>query len=89
MAMADQWVDVVFMQGDDYNEVADMGIDEMAEHMAQWDYGYETDLAHTRDTAPWGTDDRLYEITTGGLDYVLTVNHRMGYASLNRRPLAA
>ena len=24
--MADQWVDVVFMQGDDYTEVADLGI---------------------------------------------------------------
>jgi hypothetical protein len=34
-AVADQWVSVVFAQGDDYNEVADMGIDEMAAHLAQ------------------------------------------------------
>ena len=84
--MSDQWVDVVFMQGDDYNEVADLGIDEMAAHMAQWDYGHDTDFAHTRDGAPWGPADRLYEVNLDGLDYVLTVNHPEGYASLNRRP---
>ena len=87
--MADQWVDVVFMTGDDYNTVADMGIVEMAEHMAQWDSGEETDFAHTREEAPWGSADRLYEVALGGLDYVLAVNHPEGYASLNRRPLAA
>lgn len=87
--MADQWVDVVFMQGDDYTEVADLGIDEMVAHMAQWDYGQETDYAHTRDEAPWGPADRLYEVNLGGIAYTLTVNHHEGYASLNRRPLAA
>ena len=87
--MSDQWVDVVFMQGDDYNEVAELGIDEMAAHMSQWDYGHDTDFAHTRDGAPWGPADRLYEVNLDGLDYVLTVNHPVGYVSLNRRPLAA
>lgn len=86
-AMADQWVDVVFMTGDDYNEVADMGIDEMVEHMAQWDQGRETDFAHTRDAAPWGSADRTYQVHHGGIDYTLAVNHPEGYASLNRRPL--
>ena len=52
--MSDQWVDVMFMQGDNYNEVADMGIDEMVAHMSQWDYGDDTDFAHTRDGEPWG-----------------------------------
>ena len=86
--MADQWVDVVFMAGDDYNEVADMGIDEMVAHMAQWDFGQDTDAAHTRDGAPWGSADRTYQVTFGGIDYTLAANNFEGYASLNRRPLA-
>ena len=53
-----------------------------------WDSGEETDFAHTREGAPWGSADRLYEVNLGGLDYVLAVNHPEGYASLNRRPLA-
>jgi hypothetical protein len=85
--VADQWVSVVFAQGDDYNEVADMGIDEMAAHLAQWDYGDETDFAHTRDGAPWGSADRLHEVTVGGTAYTLSVNHPGGYAGLCRRPL--
>lgn len=83
----DQWVDVVFIDGEDYDEIADMGIDEMAEYLSQWDYGDETDMAHTRDGQPWGLSDREYPITVGGLDYILAVNHPLGYASLNRRPI--
>lgn len=84
--MSDQWVNVVFIQGDEYDEIADFGIQEMAEYLSQWDYGDETDAAHTRDEAPWGTSDRTYEVSVGGLEY--TVNYGLGYASLNRRPLA-
>lgn len=81
------WVDVVFIDGDEYDEIADLGIDEMAEYLTQWDQGDETDMAHTRDEAPWGSSDRVYEVSIEGLDYVLTINHSLGYASLNRRPL--
>lgn len=86
--MGELWVGVVFLRGDDYAEVADMGVDEMVEHMAQWDCGRETDFANTRTGAPWGSADRTYEVTVGGIRYVLAVNHATGYASLNRRPLA-
>lgn len=89
------WVDVVFLQDDNYYgdgdelpNVSDMGIDEMAEYMSRWDYGQETDDAHVRDGAPWGSSDRVYEVNVDGLNYVLTVNHPLGYASLNRRPIA-
>ena len=81
------WVDACFMQDSDYDEISDMGIQEMAEYMAQWDYGTETDDAHTRDGAVWGSSDREYEVTVAGLDYVLAENNAWGYASLNRRPL--
>lgn len=85
--MADSWVDVVMLQGEDYAEIADLGVEEMVEHLARWDYGEETDHAHTCARAPWGSSDRIYEVSYGGLTYVLAVNHRLGYASLNRRPL--
>jgi hypothetical protein len=83
----DQWVDVVFLQGDEYDEISDFGIQDMADYLAQWDYGDETDAAHTLADKPWGSSDREYEVTSGGLDYVLAVNYGLGYASLNRRPL--
>lgn len=86
--MTDQWVDVVFLRGEDYEALDEMTIQEMADYMAQWDYGTETDAAHIYDQKPWGSDDREYEVTAGGEEYVLAINYGMGYASLNRRPIA-
>lgn len=81
------WVDVVFVQDDEYHQIADMGIDEMAAYLAQWDYGQETDDARTRDEQSWGTADREYAVNVDGQDYILAINHPMSYASLNRRPI--
>jgi hypothetical protein len=77
------WVDVVFTDGDDWDVIRDMDIDETIEYLSQWDYGQETEDAHTRDAYPWGSSDRVYR--EGG--YVLTINNGLGYASLNRRPM--
>ena len=82
----DMWVTACFMQDSDYSEISDMGIQEMAEHMAQWDYGNETDMAHSRDGKGTGTYDREYNVTIGGLDYILSIGDC--YASLIRRPIA-
>ncbi len=79
------WVGVVFADGDDYSEVQDMGIEEMSDYLSQWDMGDETDGAHTRDTYPWGSGDHVYMVG----QYVLTANYRLGYASLNRRPMGS
>ena len=87
------WVSIVFLDGDDYetamDETNDAGgsITALADYLAQWDYGDETDMAHTGDFAP-GSLDTLHEAPSGGLDYVLSINHRLGYVSLNRRPLS-
>lgn len=87
------WVDVVFLTDDDYTQMyAELGHRDgwqgMAEYMlSQWDYGQETDDASTRDVAPWGSDDRLAVVTVGGLEYVVSENYSLGYASLNRRPI--
>ena len=43
--MSEQWVDVAFVDGEDYDEIADFGTQEMAEYLSQWDYGQETDDA--------------------------------------------
>lgn len=88
------WVDVVFADGEDYDACMDDAnnnggsTEAVAAHLAQWDYGTETDDAHTRDAAPWGKADTLHAVTVDGQDYVLAVNHPLGYVSLNRRPLA-
>ena len=84
------WVSVVFLDGDDYHACEDYSEADhgtMGDYMTQWDYGTETDGAHTTDGASWGSSDRVWTETIGGLDYVVAVNFRMGYASLNRRPL--
>ena len=59
------WSDVVYTQGDDYNEMADMGPEEMFNHLRQWDYG---DDDNVRDEAPWGTDDRLHSFMDGDVE---------------------
>lgn len=76
------WVDVVFMQGEEYSDIADMGLDEMVDYLSQWDYGDETDAAHTHEHEHlWGSADA---VTVVG-EYVLSQNHRLGYVGLSRR----
>lgn len=90
-----RWVDIAFVENWDA-EVEENGapafgenIDDMAEYLAsQWDYGQETDAAHTGDTPPWGSADDLHMVKFGGITYVLALNRALGYVSLNRRPLA-
>ena len=79
------WVDVVFIQDwhnqDGAPELGELGA--MLEWMGEWDYGQETDYAHTTDTPQWGSSDTLYRVG----QYVIAINYRLGYASLNRRPM--
>jgi len=86
-------VDVVFIQ--EWNIEADEnpGAPEwgdweaMAEYLAQWDYGDETDAAHTVDYWQGGTYDDTYQVRVGGLTYWLNVEWGLRYAGLTRRPL--
>lgn len=88
------FVDIVFVQDID-SERDEMGTtvpdrgdrDALAEYLAQWDYGTETDDAHTGTADGWGPYDTLSEHTVGGLTYVLGT-HPFGYAYLARRPLS-
>lgn len=82
-----QWVDVLYVQ--DWDDEPDMpewqDRDAMAEYMTQWDFGVETDAAHTKDTGPiasyWHSEHII-----GGLTYTLATS-RLGDAALYRRPL--
>lgn len=92
------WVDIIFIQGHQYDDApldalmdADsLDPDAIADYLAQWDYGTETDQSHTTDEDP-RTADRFatayYVELAEGHDYVLTVNRQLGTLSLSRRPL--
>ena len=87
--LAEKLVDVVFVQGDEYSKIADLGIDEMVAYLSQWDYGTETDDAHThwRHLPEQATEDRVHQVSINGVKYTLNINHRRGYAGLSRRPV--
>lgn len=97
------WVSVFFDQGDESDIVLNLfdqddGVRLAVEHMSQWDYGDETDQAHTYvhqpapeatfyndpdHTAPWGRADDTYEHG----NYVMSIGPGRMYVSLNRRRL--
>lgn len=87
--LTEKWVDVVFAQGDDYNKIADLGVDEMVAYLSQWDFGTETDEAHTEDRPVDRSsgDDRVHQVSINGVKYTLNVNRPYGYAGLSRRPV--
>lgn len=75
------WVAVCFKQDDEYFDIADQGIEEMADTMSLWDQGADADYASTYNGGTWGSADRLYQVG----EYVLAIGQC--YASLSRRPL--
>ena len=84
-----RWVSVVFLQGQDADEVLTIidrdGTDAAIEHLAGFDMGEETTQAalvngYVYDTIPAGPLDRT---TTAGI-YTLTYNHDHGHVSLLR-----
>ena len=87
-----RWISVVFLQGDDADEVLGMldrtGVAATIEYLQQWDYGDETtDAALTNgyvyDGIPAGSTDRTIE--DDGSPYALTYSVPFGYVSLLRR----
>lgn len=89
-----RWISVVFLQGDEADEVLDLidrdGPDAAIEHLCGWDYGDETTDAalengYVYDEPPTGQLDR----TVSDGDYTLTYNPFMGHVSLLRAHPAA
>ncbi|MDN5759786.1 MAG: hypothetical protein L0H59_14885 [Tomitella sp.] len=87
---ARRWVSVVFLQGEEADQVLDLidrdGADSAITHLAQWDFGDETTDAalengYVYDAPPTGALDRV--VTEG--DYALTYNPAMGHVSLLRQ----
>lgn len=84
-----RWVSVVFLQGEEADEVLDMidrdGVDAAMTHLKNWDYGEETTDAamengHVYDLPPVGMFDR--EVRDG--DYQMTYSHSFGHVGLYR-----
>ena len=84
-----RWVNVVFRQGAEADEVLDLidveGVQAGIAHLAQWDFGDETTGAafvngEVYDELPAGQWDRSFEAD----GYVLTYNPQMGYVGLVR-----
>lgn len=84
-----RWVNVVFLQGSEADEVLDLidveGVQAGIAHLAQWDFGDETTGAavvngEVYDQLPGGQWDRSFEAD----GYVLTYNPQMGYVGLVR-----
>jgi hypothetical protein len=91
VTLARRWVTVVFLQGEEADQALDIiqtqGIDAAVEHLAQWDYGAETDSAaianrDVHDAIPVGVLDR----TADSGQYTLTYNPFMGHVALHRHP---
>lgn len=91
VALDRQWVTVVFLQGQEADDVLDIiesrGVDATVEHLARQDYGDETDSAAVtngdiRDAIPVGVLDKTAE---SGM-YTLTYNPFMGQVALYRHP---
>ncbi len=86
---ARRWISVVFLQGEEADEVLDLidrdGPNAAIQHLRNWDYGEEsTDAAlengYVYDDPPTGPLDRV--VTDG--DYTLTYNLALGQVSLLR-----
>lgn len=87
---AARWVSVVFLQGDEADEVLDLidrdGTDAAIDYLQGWDYGDETTDAalvngYVYDQPPTGAQD--HAVSEG--DYTLTYNPIAGYVSLLRQ----
>lgn len=91
---ASRWINVVFLEGQDADQVLDLinhgGTDAAIEHLAGYDVGEETTQAalvngYVYDRVPAGALDRI----ATGKDYTLTYNHDLGHVSLLRTHPAA
>ncbi|GAB4086395.1 hypothetical protein GCM10028784_30250 [Myceligenerans cantabricum] len=85
-----RWFSVVFQQDGDADETLAIidrdGVDAGIDHLAQWDFGDETEdaarmLGHVYDSPPSGSMDREHQRG----DYLLSYNHALGHAGLIRR----
>lgn len=84
-----RWLSVVFLQGEDADQVLDLidieGADTAIAHLKLWDYGEETTDAalengYVYDEPPTGALDRV--VTAA--DYTLTYDHAHGHVALLR-----
>ncbi|WP_026820023.1 hypothetical protein [Arthrobacter castelli] len=91
-------VDIIHLQGDDYETAVDAANDQggsteaVVAYLAQFDYGDETDSVaeingHTKFVELERLQHQLHEADHGGLHYWLQVDHGLRFYGLYRRPL--
>lgn len=94
-APASRWISVIFLQGEEADEVFDLinhsGPAAAIEYLRQWDFGDETVGAalmngYVYDRIPAGSTDRT--IMDEDSPYALTYSAPFGYVSLLRRYIA-
>lgn len=94
----DDLVCIVHLTGDDYESAVDAANERggstktVVAHLAQWDYGDETDGAsevNGRDALAEleALPHQLHEVDHGGLHYWLQIDHGLRFYALYRRPL--
>lgn len=91
---------IVILTGDDYEQAVDAANDAggstqaVVEHLSQWDHGTENDQA----AAVLGTislaqlrswPHQVHEVTSGGLEFWLLIDHGLRMYALYREPLDA
>ena len=89
-ASPQRWVSIVFQQGEDADHALELlhehGPEAVIEHLSQWDYGKETELAarvNGHEYAAPPADAAGREHLQG--DYHLSWNHALGHVALTRR----
>lgn len=86
-------VDIVFIQ--DYSDqkgapkLTQHALWKVAEYLTQWDFGAETDAAHTEIVDPLGTMDDVFTVDVGGRRYWISAYIPLDYVALMRRPIDA
>jgi len=91
---------VIFIQSQEYEDAVDAAnarggsTEAVVKHLAQWDFGEETDGAasvngYTDLSELESLPHQLHEVDHGGLHYWLQLDHHLGIYGLYRRPLSA
>jgi hypothetical protein len=85
-------VGIITLDGDEFDEVANVTAEELAAHLAQWDYGTENDGAATINGYTSIDEAERFGaqiVTYDGIKYWLSVDHNMRMCSQLRLPLTS
>jgi hypothetical protein len=85
-----QLVEIISLNGDEFDSALELHADDLAAYLAQWDYGDENDMAAPINGYTSVSDAERFGaeiISHDNLQYWLTIDRNFGMCSLMRRPL--